>query len=127
MAGTSNYFGNLILNYMRGVAMPAPPANLYVALYNGDPDSGGTEVTTQVLASGRPTGVFSQSTAKSMSNTQVVDFGNSAGAVTITHMAVLDAKTGGNIFQSKQLSSQRQIAQGDPVRYPVGGLTFLIP
>ena len=112
---------------MRGQAMPGPPANLYVALYNGDPDAGGTEVTTQVIASGRPTGVFSTSTAKTMSNTQVIDFGASAGAVTITHMAVLDAKTAGNIFQSKQLSSQRQVAQGDPIRYAVGTLTFLIP
>lgn len=127
MAGTSNYFGNAILNWIRGVSMPAAPSAIYVALYNGDPDSGGTEVTTQVLASGRPTGTFSASTAKSISNTAVIDFGNSAGAVTITHMAILDAKTSGNIIQSKQLSAQRQVAQGDPVKYPIGNLTFNIP
>lgn len=127
MVGVSPYFGNAILNWMRGQAMPAAPAAMYVALYNGDPDSGGTEVTTQVLASGRPTGSFSASTAKSIANTSVIDFGNSAGAVTITHMAVLDAKTSGNILQSKQLSAQRQVAQGDPVKYQIGALSFVIP
>jgi hypothetical protein len=127
MVGISPYLGNAFLNWMRGVQMPSPPASMFVGLFNGDPDAGGTEVTTQVLASGRPTGTFSASTAKSISNTTVIDFGNSAGAVTITHMAVFDAKTGGNIFQSKALSAQRQIAQGDPVKYPIGNLSFSFP
>jgi hypothetical protein len=55
----STYFGNKIVRWLGGNAMPTAPANLYLALYNGDPKSGGTEVTTTIRVAGRITATFS--------------------------------------------------------------------
>jgi len=125
MPGVSTYLGNLWLNSARGVAF-TPPQKLYLALFNGDPETTGTEVTTTIRTTGRPEIPFTASTAKSIQNSADVDFGASAGSATITHFGVYDAPTGGNLWFPKQISAQRQVAQGDPVKYPSGNLKFNI-
>ena len=129
MSGDSTYFSQLQLNWLRGTQMPTPPTALYVALYNGDPTdagTGGTEVTTSVRAAGRVAATYSAPSGKSMTNSAAVSFGNSASAVaSVTHFAVFDAATGGNMLGSNALQSGAgAVAAGSLVSYAAGALTW---
>ncbi len=128
MAGASTVLETRFINYLKGTA-PATIAGLFVGLYNGDPTdagTGGAEVTTTIRTAGRVTvalGTVSGSPANA-SNSAIVDFGNAAGATTITHFAVFDAATGGNMLFSAPLTGGSQaIAQGNAVSFAVGALT----
>lgn len=126
MSGFSNYLADRIINTDLDGA--------FVALFNGDPTdtgSGGTEVTTTIRAAGRvpislgaPTG---SSGTRSAVNDAVVDFGDADGAVaSVTHFALFDATTGGNLLASGQLSAPQTIAANNPVRFAVGALTVSV-
>lgn len=129
MSGDSTYLAQLTLNWLRGTQMPTPPTALYVALFNGDPTdagTGGTEVTTSVRTAGRVAAPYSAPSAKSMANSGTVSFGNSANAVgSVTHFAVFDAVTGGNMLGSNPLGSGAgAIASGALVSFAAGALTW---
>lgn len=128
MSGNSNYLGNAVLNWVRGTAMPTAPTSVYVALFNGDPTdagSGGTEVTTTIRTAGRVAATFGAASAKSMANSAIVNFGNAVGGATITHFAVFDAASAGNMLGSNPLASGAgAVAAGAPVAFAVGALTW---
>jgi hypothetical protein len=129
MSGDSTYFSQLQLNWLRGTQMPTPPTALYVALFNGDPTdagTGGTEVTTSVRTAGRVAATYGAPSGKNMTNSAAVSFGNSANAVaSVTHFAVFDAATAGNMLGSNALQSGAgAIAAGSLVSYAAGALTW---
>jgi hypothetical protein len=104
MSGKSNYLENLILNWIKGSAFASAPSGVYVGLFNGDPTdagSGGTEVTTTD-----------------------VDFGNAAGDATISHFALFDAASAGNMLYSGPLTGGTQsVSSGTGVKFNSGSLT----
>ena len=128
MSGNSTYLAGKILAWAAGTAMPSPPAGLFVALFNGDPTdagTGGTEVTTSVRAAGRVAATFGAVSGKSMANSAAVSFGSAASGTTVTHFAIFDAATGGNMLGSNALSSGAgALASGASFSFPVGSLTF---
>ncbi|MGU3387302.1 hypothetical protein ACLBYG_22520 [Methylobacterium sp. D53M] len=129
MSGNSTYAAQAYLNWLRGTAMPTAPATLYFALFNGDPTdagTGGTEVTTSVRAAGRVAGTYGAPSGKSMTNGSAVSFGNAANAVAnVTHFAVFDAATGGNMLGSNSLGSGAgAISSGAAVSFAAGALTW---
>lgn len=125
----STYLGNKIVRWLGGNDMPTAPSALYAALFNGDPKAGGTEVTNDIAGSaGRPTIALtapSSGTDNEMSNDSDVDFGNSEGAVTVTHVAIYDAATSGNLLATKSLGSN-SVEAGQEVKFAAGDLTFTI-
>lgn len=128
MSGHSTYLANAICNWLRGTAMPSAPAGVYVALFNGDPTdagTGGTEVTTSVRVAGRVAATFGAPASKAIANTAIVDFGNAAGAVaSVTHFAIFDAASGGNMLGSNALNSGGgAISAGVAVNFAIGALT----
>ena len=48
----SPYFGNKILRWINNNAMPTAPTALYIALFNGNPKTSGTEIGGSVKAAG---------------------------------------------------------------------------
>ncbi len=129
MSGNSTYLAQAVLNWTRGTAMPTAPAALYVALFNGDPTdagTGGTEVTTSVRTAGRVAATFGAPSGKSMANSAAVSFGNAANAVgSVTHFAVFDAASGGNMLGSNSLGSGAgAISAGAAVSFATGALTW---
>lgn len=132
MPGFSGYTEQKILNWFKGTTMGTPPAALYVGLFNGDPTdagTGGTEVTTTIRALGRVVvtyGAVSGSPA-AMSNSAAVDFGNAAGAATVTHFAVFDAATGGNqLFNAALTGGAQAVSQGNSVSFAAGQLVATV-
>lgn len=127
MSGRSTYLGNSFLNVIRGTAYTAPSA-VYVALFNGDPTdagTGGSEVTAAIRTAGRVAATFGAPSAKSMSNSAVVSFGNAAAAATVTHYALFDAASGGNMLDSAPLTGgSMSVAANSAVSFAVGALVI---
>jgi hypothetical protein len=128
MSGNSTYLANAVLAWVKGTAMPTAPTTVYVALFNGDPTdagTGGTEVTTTIRAAGRVAVTYGTVASKSMSNSAAVNFGNAASGATITHFAVFDAASAGNMLGSNPLSSgSGAVAAGAAVSFAAGALTW---
>lgn len=130
MSGLSTYTQNAILNWLKGTAMPAAPAAVYVGLFNGDPtDSGsaGVEVTTAVRAAGRlavPFGAITSNT--SVANSAEILFGASATATNVTHLALFSAASGGTLLGSGSVAAPGPVPLGAEVKFPVGALTFSV-
>ncbi len=134
MADFSDYLETQILNWIKGTTFPTAPTNLYVGLFSSDPTdtgSAGTEVTTTIRPAGRVTITFGANTGTGDGGTVITsatdaDFGTSAGAATVTHFAIFDAASGGNMLFSDALTSSKTIAISDPVNFPAGNVTITI-
>lgn len=124
----SKYLGNALCMWVAGTNMPSAPANVYVALYNGDPKSSGTEVTTTIRPAGRVAVAWdsiSAGTDNSITNDSVVDFGNADADATVSHVALVDASTSGNILMSKAVTGgPLAVTAGSLVQFLAGDLTF---
>ena len=130
MSGLSTYTQNAILNWLKGTAMPAAPAAVYVGLFNGDPTdagSGGAEVTTTVRAAGRVAAAFGTITGNtSIANSADVDFGAAAGAATASHFGLFSAASGGQLLASGALAASQSIAATNLVKFATGALTVTV-
>lgn len=131
MSDLSAYMGNAICLWMAGTNMPSAPSDVYVALFNGDPKVSGTEVTEDIRPAGRVAITWDSISAGSdilITNDATIDFGNSdTGPVTVTHVALYDASSAGNLLASKTvIGSPLTIQEGSLVQFLVGDLTFTV-
>lgn len=125
LSGTfTTYTKNLIIDWMRGTAISTLSA-IYQALFNGDPESGGSDVTSTIRTAGRVAITLGTVTDGAVSNSAATDFGNAAGAATITYLAVYDASTAGNLLAKSTVTS-KSVSIGDPVSIPIGDNDFTI-
>ena len=139
----TNYLENKLVDHLfRATAFPMPAA-LWVALYTAAPSDagGGTEVagggyvrvnlapaaTNWTATQGGTVGV-STGTGGATGNALVVTFpAPSADWGTLTHMAILDAATGGNALVWGALTTPRPVVAGDPApRFSPGTLTVTV-
>ena len=121
----SNYLANAILGWVSGSAMPSEPSDVYVALFDGDPTatgSGGTEVTTDIRPAGRVAVSWGSVSGREIANNADVDFGVADSAADVTHAAIFDAASAGNMLMYSPVDNVRNILQGDPVVIPSGDL-----
>lgn len=130
MSDLTKYLGNKIIRYLAGNVMPTPPSSIYVALFDGNPRSGGTEVTTDVRSDGRVAPTWTVPAANASDNVLVTSvdtsFGNSENDVDITHAAIFDAATGGNMLAAKALPQTAAVTTGALVKFAAGKLRFTI-
>lgn len=136
MSSATNYLENKLIDFLlRGQAF-VPPANLYLALFTAAPSDagGGTEVSGTGYArvaipcalatwsgtQGQGTIVASSGTGGTSYNNQAVTFGEPGGAWgTVTHFAIMDADTSGNMWYWNSLASEKTITAGN------GAVVFL--
>lgn len=122
----SNYLETKVLEHVLGDTPYAAPATLYLALFTSNPgeDASGSEVTGTNYA--RQTVAFTVS-GNTASNTSAVEFptaGSSWG--TVTHVAVYDADTSGNMMVYAALSASKVIETNDVFRVPAGDLDVIL-
>jgi len=124
---------NQIIDWLTGKSDPLPSANTrYVALFDGDPQGSGSEVTTTIRPAGRvPITTAMESGGVTVqgqsSNTGDIDFGNADAGATVSHLAIYDAATSGTLIASDALTGGTQtITAGNPVKIPSGDLTISI-
>lgn len=121
----STYLANEILDWFKGTSMPSAPSAVYIALFNGDPTAtgtGGTEVTSTIRPAGRVAVTFGAITSRQITNSADVDFGTADAGASVTHAAIFDAATAGNLLSYTALDTPRVVTAADPVLIPIGDL-----
>lgn len=116
----SNTTETHVLNYLLTSASVTRPTAWYLALYTSNPaeDNSGTEVSTSGTAYARQSVSFTVS-GNSASNTSEIEFPTATASFgTVTHAAVFDASTGGNMIAYGALATSKTIDTGDVMRVP---------
>ena len=121
MSNATNYLKNALRGHVWKNTAYTSPATIYVALYTSETTDagGGTEVTGGSYA--RQAVTWTDGTAGVCSNTAAVVF-SAMPAATITHFAMHDALTGGNMLAHDSLKLPRVVAAGQPVQFDAGEL-----
>lgn len=140
MSQFSNYTEtNIIETTLRGAAFPVP-AVVYVGLFTADPtDANVTANEIQVAAlpaylrkdaadgAAIATGWTAASNGVS-TNAKVITFAanNGAGSITVTHMGLYDAASGGNLLYHAPLVTSKTLLPGDVISFGIGSLTVTV-
>jgi hypothetical protein len=130
-SGKSSYLENAVLKHVFGIASFTAPANLYFAIYKGDPEASGTEVSggsyaRVSVASG--SGQWSAS-ANVVTNINDITFPTATAdwattGTPATHIAVFDASSGGNMLYSAPLIVPVAILNGNTFKISAGQAIF---
>lgn len=137
MAGSfSDFLENELLDHVFGGAAYTAPTTLYIALCTADPtDSGtGSSITepsgngysrTSVTANSTN---FPASSGGAIANGTVIDCGTASGGSwgTITHIAICDASSAGNVIAHADLDASKVIADGDSFEIAIGDLDITL-
>ena len=129
MSSFSDYAENAVLNHIVGkTAFTMPTA--YVALFTAAPSDsgGGTEVTGNNYAR-KSTAAADWTTASggAISNANAITFATPSGSWgTVTHFALFDASTAGNMLAWAPLTASQAIGTGNTVSFAVGDLDITL-
>lgn len=126
MSQATDFLENKIAGHVFGGTAYTAPATLYVALYTSAPnDAGaGTEVSGGSYA--RQSMAFTV-TADTASNTANVEYPKATASWgTVTHFAILDAVTSGNMLCYGTLTASKTVASGDTLRFNAGELDITV-
>lgn len=139
MAAFSDYLEEGILNQtLRGQTL-STPSTIYLALYTTDPtdEATGVEVddsayVRQDMAKGSGISAGWSSPSQSgegmaVSNAQVIQFPPVAdGPVTVTHYALYDKQTGGNLLYHGSFTVSKTLEVNDVLSIDIGGLQVIL-
>lgn len=124
----SAYFGNKIVRWINGNAMPTAPTALYIAIYDGNPKTTGVDKSA-VFGTARQLVTFNTVASgvdHVLTSNIAVDFGDSLAAGSLSHIALFDALAG-NLLASKAISGGPiVIAVGTGIKFLAGAITFNI-
>lgn len=111
-----------VLQWALTTGSPTRPTAWYVGLFTAAPGEagGGTEVSGGSYVRKAVTFTVSGNTA---SNNAAIEWPTATGSWgTITHVAVFDAETTGNMLAYASLTASKTISTGDVLRIPSGDL-----
>lgn len=121
MTALSNHAENLLLDWLMTDESVTRPTSWYLALFTAAPnDSGGG---TEVSGSGysRQAVAFTAASSGAVTNDDLVSFTADGGNWgSITHAAIFDAGTSGNMLWHGALSSARTINDTDTLNFAAG-------
>ena len=124
----SDTFETHVLNYVFTTTSVTRPTAWYLALFTSNPadDASGTEVSTSGTAYARQTAAFTVS-GDTASNSAAIEFPTATASFgTVSHVAVFDAATSGNLIAYAALTSSKAIDTGDVFRVPAGDLDITL-
>ncbi|CBV42523.1 hypothetical protein [Halomonas elongata] len=139
MAAFSDYLESGILEHtLRGTTLPTP-SSIYVALFTSDPTDAdtGDEVTDSAyvrqdaakgdsISSGW-TSPTDSGDGKVSSNAKVIQFPPIAdGSVTVTHYALYDAQSGGNMLYHGEFTVAKTLEINDVLSVDIGGIQVIL-
>lgn len=128
MSGFSDYWEEKIFNHIFGKSIYTPPV-IYIGLSTEDPTDDGSALAepdgnayTRVQTSASDWNVASDG---SLDNASEIAFPMATGNWgTITHFALFDAATGGNMLVTGPLSTPIAIGVGEIVKFAAGNLVL---
>lgn len=123
MGGLSDFLEDELLDHVLKTGAYGVPADIYVALWVGDPldtGAGGAEVSggsyARVVCNS-----WDVAAARATENSIAVTFPEAtAGWGTVTHFALFDAITGGNFLAHGTLAASKTIGAGDNSEFAIG-------
>lgn len=124
----SDTFETHVLNYVFTSTSVTRPTAWYLALFTSNPadDASGTEVSTSGTAYARQSASFTVS-GDTASNSAAIEFPTATASFgTVSHVAVFDASTGGNMIAYAALTASKAIDTGDVFRVPSGDLDITL-
>lgn len=136
MSSFGDYLEKELLDHVFGNAAYAAPATLYLALSTADPLDDGSGLTEPAggsyarLAVANNATNFPAATGASpatKSNGVQFDFVTATASWgVITHMAIMDAASGGNMLAHASLATSKTIDSGDTVNFKIGELDITL-
>lgn len=111
-----------VLQWALTTGSPTRPTAWYVGLFTAAPGEagGGTEVSGNAYVREAVTFTVSGNTA---SNDAAIEWPTATGSWgTVTHVAIFDASTSGNMLAYAALTASKTISTGDVLRIPLGDL-----
>lgn len=134
MANATDYLEDQIVKHIFRTGSFTKPTSLYVALYTAAPSDsgGGTEVTATGYARVAVNPLDANWAATSgtnglTSNVAAISFGTwTTGPTTVTHFAILDASTSGNMLVWGALTTSKTVNANDSFSIPANQLTVTV-
>jgi len=117
----TNYLELELLDHVFGGSAYTSPSTVYVALFtSATNDAGsGTEVTGGAYA--RQAMAFDAAASGATDNTSAVEFPTATASWgTVSHAAIFDAVSGGNMLAQSALTTSKAIGSGDVFRFQAG-------
>ena len=132
MSAASNYLENKVLDHVLKNTAYTQPANLYLALFTNTSGSAATNLEAGTLTDevsggsyARKTVAFAAASAGSAATNATVTFdAATANWGTVTHVAVMDALTSGNVLFWGAVTTPKTIETGDTFQVSSGNLTI---
>jgi len=134
MSAASNYTENKVLDHVLGTTSFTAPSTVYLALFTNTSGNAATnleagtitdEVTTSGSAYGRQSIAFGSASGGSASNSATVTFSAATSNWgSITHVAIMDASTSGNVLFWGAVTTAKTIESGDTFQVSSGNLSI---
>jgi 2-keto-4-pentenoate hydratase len=127
MSAASDYLENKVLDHVLKNTAYSQPANLYIGLWTADNGLEAGTLTAEVSGGSyaRMLVTFGAASGGSASNSATVTFpAATANWGTITHVAVMDALTSGNVLFHGAVTTSKTIENGDTFQISSGNLTI---
>jgi hypothetical protein len=129
MAEFSTYLENKIIDHMLRDQSFTPPSMVYVALFTADNGLEGGTITGEVSGGSyaRQAVTLTAASDGESSNSGDITFPTAtADWGTITHVALMDASTGGNVLMYSALDSSKTVNNGDTFKINDGDLDVTV-
>ena len=127
MSAASDYLENKVLDHVLGNTTYTPAATIYVGLWTADDGLESGTVTSEVSGGSyaRQSITFSAATGGSADSSATVTFpAATANWGTITHVALMDASTAGNVLFHGSVTTSKTIESGDTFQISANNLTI---
>ena len=127
MSAASDYLENKVLDHVLMNTAYSQPANLYIGLWTADNGLEQGTLTAEVSGGSyaRKLVTFDAASGGSAANAATVTFdAATANWGTITHVAVMDALTAGNVLFHGAVTTSKTIETGDTFQISSGNLTI---
>lgn len=131
MSAFSNYLEEQIINHWLLNVPASSPTAVYLALFTEDPaeNASGAEATYVNYARQQASWTNYDVANGQTKNSAAITFpanGNSTADVTVTHAAIFDALTTGNMLLYGPLASPKTLAVGDVLSFAASALTLTV-
>lgn len=131
MSDMTTYLKNAIYDHVLRNTSYTSPTTVYLGLFTGDPTDAGLQ-TAEIDDHANYTSGYSRQAIAwdapsdgSGDNSAEESFGPIVltGAITVTHIGILDASTAGNMLFHTAIDSSKIVASGDILKYAAGNIT----
>ena len=117
----TTYLENKVLDHVLGTTAYTAPATAYIGLFTSATNGAGSGTEVSGGSYVRKAMAFDASSSGATDNTSAVEFATATASWgTISHTAIYDAVSGGNMLAQTALTASKTIGTGDVFRFQAG-------